>query len=281
MSDSQRPYDTLILEKSNRIATITLNRPERLNAINEQMRSEIASACDEIASDRSVSVVILKGTGRAFSVGIDINKSDRGSNLHSGDTVADWANIHRKQDFLWKIWDLPKPVIAQVHGYALGLGSVLMTVCDLVVVTHDLRIGNARTLMGAGVEGPKYVWSVGLRRAKWLDFLPGWRITGDEAVDWGWANLAVGADEIDDEVNALAAQIAVIPLSHLMLRKASLNRVWEQLAFRSSVMAASDLDAIAHKSDDGVMMEAASASSGFIALGAEQCSQYPARHGRD
>jgi enoyl-CoA hydratase len=278
LSDS---YNTLILEKSHRIATITLNRPERLNAINAVMRSEIALACDEIASDSSVSVVILKGKGRAFTSGLDINKNDRGPNLHPGDTAADWANIHRKQDFLWKIWDLPKPVIAQVHGYALGLGSVLMTVCDLVVVTHDARIGNARTLMGAGVEGPKFVWSVGLRRAKWLDFLPGWRITGDEAVEWGWANLAVDADEIDDEVNALAAQIAVMPLSHLMLRKASLNRVWEQLAFRSSVMAASDLDAVAHKSDDGVMMEAESASGGFIALGAELCREYPARHGRD
>ena len=108
---------------------------------------------------------------------------------------------------------------------------------------------------GRGDDGTKYAWAVGLRRAKWLDLLPGWRITGTEAVEWGWANLAVPAEDLDDEVAALAAQLAKVPLTYLMFRKVSLNRVWEQMGFRNSLAAGIDFDPLAHKSDDGIEME--------------------------
>jgi enoyl-CoA hydratase len=276
-------FETILLTRRERTATITLNRPERLNAINEQMRREIITACDELAYDTSVSVVILKGSGRAFSAGHDIydgGELGSGREFHPGDTAYDWLNCQRKQEYIWKIWDLPKPVIAQVHGHAMGLAACLMTMCDLIVVAKDARIGNARTIMGAGMEGPKFLWAVGMRRAKWLDLLPGWRITGEEAVDWGWANLAVAAEDLDEEVTALADQLSQTPLSHLMFRKASLNRVYEQMGFRSSIAANTDFDPLAHKSDDGIELENRSARAGFIEFG-KICSTYPARHDRD
>jgi enoyl-CoA hydratase len=278
MTSDTTAFETILLEKADdRIATVTLNRPERLNAINEEMRSEIAMAMDDLRDDSSISVVILKGAGRAFSAGHDVK--DR-ADLHPGDTAADWTNVHRKEDYVWKIWDLPKPVIAQVHGYALGMASILMSACDLVVVAEDARIGHARTVMGAGMEGPKYAWAIGLRRAKWLDLVPGWRITGKEAVDWGWANIAVPPDDLEDDVRALAAQVAVMPLTNLMFRKTSLNRVWEHMGYRSSVTAGSDFDPLAHKSDDGLRLEQQSGTDGFIELGARLCTDYPSRHGR-
>jgi enoyl-CoA hydratase len=277
-------FTMIEVEKRDKVATIYLNRPERLNALNGTARAELIAACDEFAADSSVSVVVLKGRGRAFCAGADV-RAPIANGLdpnyrHPGDTAADWLRAQRDQLFLWKVWDLPKPVIAQVHGYALGMGSLLMTMCDLVVIAEDARVGNARITMGAGMIGTKYAWAIGLRRAKWLDLLPGWRITGKEAVDWGWANIAVPAEDLDDEVAALADQLAKVPLTHLMFRKVSLNRVWDEMGFRNSLAAGIDFDPLAHKSTEGLEMENRVGRDGFIKVGEEMYTAYPARHGR-
>jgi enoyl-CoA hydratase len=277
-------FTVIEVEKRDKVATIYLNRPERLNALNGTARAELIAACDELAADSSVSVVVLKGRGRAFCAGADV-RAPIANGLdpnyrHPGDTAADWLRAQRDQLFLWKVWDLPKPVIAQVHGYALGMGSLLMTMCDLVVIAEDAQVGNARITMGAGMIGTKYAWAIGLRRAKWLDLLPGWRITGKEAVDWGWANIAVPAEDLDDEVAALADQLAKVPLTHLMFRKVSLNRVWDEMGFRNSLAAGIDFDSLAHKSTEGLEMENRVGRDGFIKVGEEMYTAYPARHGR-
>jgi enoyl-CoA hydratase len=279
-----REFTVIEVEIRDKIATVHLNRPERLNAIDSATRAELIAVCDELAADSSVSVVVLKGRGRAFCAGADV-RAPIADGLdpkyrHPGDTAADWLRAQRDQLFLWKVWDLPKPVIAQVQGYALGLGSLLMTMCDLVVIAEDARVGNARITMGAGMIGTKYAWAVGLRRAKWLDLLPGWRITGKEAVEWGWANLAVPAEDLDDEVAALAEQLAKVPLTHLMFRKVSLNRVWEEMGFRNSIAAGIDFDPLAHKSTEGLEMENRVGRDGFINVGREMYTSYPARHDR-
>ena len=100
-----------------------------------------------------------------------------------------------------------------------------------------------------------------------------------EAVDWGWANIAVPAEDLDDEVAALADQLAKVPLTHLMFRKVSLNRVWDEMGFRNSLAAGIDFDPLAHKSTEGLEMEDRVASDGFINVGREMYTAYPARHG--
>jgi enoyl-CoA hydratase len=270
-------FSTIRLAVSDRVATITLNRPDCLNAINDVMRRELTEACDELAGDPLVNVVVLKGSGRAFCSGHDVKDA---SAIHPGDTAYDWTRVRKEQEFLWKIWDLPRPVIAQVHGHAVGVGSILMTMCDLVVISDDARVGNSQIVDGAGMMGPRYVWAIGLRRAKWLDLLPAWWITGREAVDWGWANLAVPASELEGEVNALAAQLASVPLTQLMLRKTSLNQVAEQMGFRASATAGLNFLPIAHKSDHGQEIDAVLAKEGFFSLAARMLTSFPKRHNR-
>jgi len=276
-------YRTIKVDQEGRIGTLTLNRPERLNAINLEIRAELVKALDALGRDETCSVVVLKGAGRAFSNGgdtLDAGVVGSGQEIHPGDTAEDWLRSQRFQELLWRIWDLPKPVIAQVHGCAHGWGSLIMTACDLIVVAEDASIGHARNILGAGIIGPRYVWSVGLRRAKWLDLIPTWRLTGREAVDWGWANLAVPADRLEEEVAALAAHLAEIPLTHLMFRKASCNRVWEDIGFRSSLMSASDFDALAHMSKAGRVIEDGVGSEGYMKHAEARESGYAARHGR-
>ncbi len=275
-------YSTILLDKTGRIATITLNRPERLNAVNEAMRQDMIAAMDELEEDDGIHVVILKGAGRAFCVGADVHDAGvvgSGSELHPGDTSEDWSRAQKAQRWLFKVWDLPKPVISQIHGYCLGMGTMLMTVSDLVLAAEDAKFGNARIFMGAGMIGPRYVWGLGLRRAKWLDFLPGWRVTGKEAEQWGWINMALPADKLNDEVQALAEQLAMVPLTHLKFRKVSMNRVWEQWGFRHSVAAGIDFDPLAHKSNDGLQVENRVGAEGFIKLGGDLYTRFPARHG--
>src|SRR6266851_794018 len=208
MTVNDKVFNTILVNQVARVATITLNRPERLNAINQEARVELLEAFNQLGSDESCSVVVLKGAGPAFSSGGDTKDAGvvgSGQEIHRGDTAEDWMRGRRNQELLLKIWDLPKPVIAQVHGAAHGWGSLIMTACDLIVVAEDASIGHARNILGAGIIGPRYVWSVGLRRAKWLDLIPTWRLTGREAVEWGWANLAVPEERLEEEVAALAA----------------------------------------------------------------------------
>lgn len=277
-------YETIRVDKQDRVATITLNRPERLNAISMQMRAELIDALDEIDEDAGTSVVILKGAGRAFSAGNDVKDLGpvgSGRELHPGDTAFDRRRVQFKQQVHWRIWDLHKPVIAQVHGYCFGTATMLISACDLVVVSEDCKLGNAKITAGAGVIADRYIWSMGLRRAKWLEFLPGWRITGKEAVEWGWANLALPADQLDEDVKALAAQIAVAPLPILMYKKAAMNAVWERQGFRQSEAESMNYHTLALKSDAGKEMEHRISGEGFIKLGAEMHSGYPRRHGHE
>ncbi len=277
-------YETILVDQQGKVATITLNRPDRLNAINWQMREEIMAALDQIDEDDAISVVIIKGAGRAFSAGNDVKDLGpvgSGEELHPGDTAYDFRRIQMKQRVHWRIWDLHKPVIAQVHGYCLGTATLLISACDLVVVAEDAKLGNAKITMGAGVIADRYVWSLGLRRAKWLEFLPGWRITGKEAVEWGWANLAVPAGELDEEVRELAEQIAVAPLTHLMFKKAAMNALWERLGYRYSEPASANFQTMALKSDAGQKMEDKVSTQGFINVGKDMHSKYPRRHQHD
>ena len=182
--------------------------------------------------------------------------------------------------FVFKIWDTPRPVIAQVHGYAMGMGFLMMNACDLIVVAEDTRMGNARMMMGGGMMGKKYVWLMGLRRAKWMDLLPGWRITGKEAVDWGIANLAVPADKLEEEVQALSHALASYPQYQLKIRKIADNRVWEEWGMRTSWQSGMEWDAMGHKSKGGYEQENKLSTLGFKeAFG--HYADYPKRHGHD
>jgi enoyl-CoA hydratase len=238
-------------EVEHKIGWLTLNRPEKLNAFNADMLSEIESAVDQLGQDRDVAVIVVRGAGRAFSVGYDVSRGPSTGSGRDGERVRaldDWLNLRDKIDVWLKVWRCPKPVIAEVHGYCLGGATMLAVCCDLTVVAEDAVIGWPSVPLGAGLLGPVSAWLVGPKKAKELSYIVGSQMSGAESVEWGWANHAVPADQVHDRTTRLAARIARTPIELLQVKKRALNRIMDMQGFSEAIMFGAEFDAIAHDS---------------------------------
>jgi enoyl-CoA hydratase len=238
-------YQYILYEKKDKIATVTLNRPDKLNALNVPMQEELAAAIKKASEDNEVKVIILKGAGRAFCVGYDVAPSTPGR--PDTTTIMEDLERLRKVDERWlTIRDTPRPIIAQIHGYCLAGGSQLAAMCDLVVVADDTHIGSIQAPLGAGFVTSMWVWLVGPRKAKEIFYPIGTTVDGKEAEKIGWANKSVPAENLEDAVNTLASRIAETPLEILKLYKIQINRIEDIMGYRAAVMSGCEADAIAH-----------------------------------
>lgn len=237
-------YEYIDLEKQGRLAFVTLNRPEKLNALSVAMQEEIVAAVREIEADPTVRVSIIKGAGRAFSAGYDIEPG--GSVARRERTVI--QDQRRLEDVAGRwltLWDCSKPVIAQVHGLCLAGGTDLALLCDVVVAAEDARIGHPG-VRGIGTPlAQTWAYLIGPMRSKML-MLTGDAITGRQAAEWGLAALAAPADRLDEEVRRLAGRMAAVPSDISYFNKKLINHVLEQMGFKDSVMAACRFDAMSH-----------------------------------
>jgi enoyl-CoA hydratase len=235
----------ILYEKKAKIATVTLNRPEKLNSLNGSMQEELAAAIKGASEDNEVKVIILKGAGRAFCVGYDVAPSTPGRPDTA--TIMDDLERLRKMDDRWlTIRDTPRPIIAQIHGYCLAGGSQMAAMCDLVFVADDTRIGSIQAPLGAGFVSAMWVWLVGPRKVKEIFYPIGTTIDGKEAERIGWANKSVPAADLEAVVNTMASKIAETPLEILKLYKMQINRMEDIMGYRAAVMSGADADAIAH-----------------------------------
>jgi enoyl-CoA hydratase len=240
-------YGNVIYEKRDKIARIILNRPEKLNAISDALRSDLEAACAEVESDRDVSVLIIKGAGRAFCAGYDIGPAGDALNAELTHTVStDRERLLRSGERWLSLWSMPKPTIAQVHGYCLAGGNEIAGICDLVIAAEDAIFGqpNGRRL---GIAPTLGLWPllIGMRRTKELLFT-GDSITGKAAAQIGMINKAVPADELEEETESLAARIALTPLDYLAVEKAATNRYFELMGIRTAVAAGAEYDTLYH-----------------------------------
>lgn len=240
-------YQNVLYEVKGRIATITLNRPDKLNALNEPLLSELESALKQADIDDSIHAIILKGAGRAFSAGFDVAPSEaRSGTLRN--IAIDRNRLQKNMDRLFLLWSIRKPVIAQVHGYCTTGGTIIALLCDITVVAEDARIAPAPLAgpLGAGLTSVLWAWHIGPKKAKELCFRIGVFIDGQEAARIGWANRAVPADRLDEEVWKLAEEIAETPLELLTLEKLTITRMQESMGLRAAAMFGVEIDAIAH-----------------------------------
>ncbi|MBI2958559.1 MAG: enoyl-CoA hydratase/isomerase family protein [Chloroflexi bacterium] len=234
-------YSTIILEKDNKIARLILNRPEKLNALSMQTFGEFKDALEDLAADDSISVVILKGAGRAFCAGLELSPEARIEHQNLS-YVQDRLRLQHNLARFLQIWDLPKPVIAQVHGYCIGAAVEMVSLTDITIVSEDCQISWPRMLLAAGAEGPFWLPLVGIKKTKEYSFLRGIPVLGTEAVRVGWANRAYPLDQLEKEVEAIAKEVAKIPLEMLSTEKAAINRAQELTGFRQSLAIGMEYD---------------------------------------
>lgn len=238
--------ETIALEQVGRVARVTLNGPEKLNAISRQLQRELIEVLTELERDDSVHVALVSGAGRAFSAGYDLAGG-------SGVAAEQASAISRDRDGLeellrnWlRIWDLRLPVIAKVHGYCLAGGSQLASICDVTFVADDARIGAPQLPLGAGFVASFWAWQVGAKRAKEFFFPVGSMISGREAADIGLFNRSIPADQLDQFVDDYVELVSKTPKEILVLQKKAINRTQEVQGFREALMGGVEIDAIAH-----------------------------------
>jgi enoyl-CoA hydratase len=215
-------YDTLRLETDRGVTRLTLNRPDKLNAVSARMHEELAEVFRDIADDEKTELVILTGAGRAFSAGGDAEFLQQ---LHRNEAVIEQVTRHGRAIIL-SLLDLDVPVIAAVNGDAVGLGCTLALACDCVIAAKTARFGDPHVRMGlvAG-DGGAIFWPALIGPAKAKEYLlTGKLISASEAERLGLINRAVEPESLDDEVHALAAAILANPRGAVRGTKRAVNR---------------------------------------------------------
>jgi enoyl-CoA hydratase len=224
------------------VRRITLNRPEKRNALNHALRGDVIDALQVGDSDPAVHVMIIRGAGSCFSAGYDLGGGNEGLPMPWFTSGGDGQWPRHVTDGWMGIWDLAKPVIAQVHGYCLAGGSELATGCDLVYVAEDAKVGYPAVRFGVP-DMQFHAWFAGMRTAMEM-MVTGDSISGEEAAQRGWANRAVALEELESTVLRVAERIAMIPADIVQLNKRTVHRAMEIMGLRTAIRAGTELCAL-------------------------------------
>lgn len=233
-------YELILVDEPRpKIRRITLNRPDKRNPLSNALRGELFDALEQADRDDNVAVIVLRGAGTSFSAGYDL-KTDvhQGQPWHTAGGLGNWPR--HVVEGCFRMWDLSKPLIAQVHGYCLAGGTELATGCDLVYVAEDAQIGYPPVRSMSPPDNQFYPWLVGMRRAMEM-MLTGDSISGLEAVECGFANRAFPAEKLEDEVLAIAERVARIPPDTQQINKRAVHRQMEAMGLRAGIRAGTEL----------------------------------------
>jgi enoyl-CoA hydratase len=226
-----------------KVCRITLNRPEKRNALNNRLRAELFEALRSADGDPGVSLSIIRGAGSCFSAGYDLSADNTvGQPYHTAGGAGQWSR-HVVEGW-FSIWDLAKPVVAQVHGYCLAGGSELATACDLVFVAEDAQIGYPPVRLMSPPDMQYHPWLVGMRRAMEL-MLTGDAMSGREAAECGFATRAFPAGELEHRTLEFADRATKIPTELQQINKRTVHRAMEIMGIRAAIRAGTELQALA------------------------------------
>ena len=236
------------------VATLTLDRPERLNTIVPELIDDFEAALDRAEADPEVRVMRLRGAGRAFCAGYDIawgaEMMEEAEGDRPWDPMADQRTMRRYVDAYMRLWRSPKPVIAQVHGYCVGGGSDFALCSDLIVCAEDCRIGYPPARVWGSPTTAMWMYRLGLERSKRL-LLTGDPLDGRRAVEWGLASECWPLEELEDRGRALAERVALLPANQLQMMKLLVNQAYEQMGLSVTQLIGTLLDGAARHTPEG------------------------------
>lgn len=263
-----------------RVAQITLNRPDRLNAIDTAMPEQIRAAVERACNDDGVHAIIVKGAGRAFCSGYDLIDYAQTEGPNPGvqsmpwEPMVDYRFMHTATEHYMSLWRCPKPTIAKVHGYAVAGGSDIALCCDLVVMAADAKIGYPPARVWGCPTTAMWTYRVGPVHAKRM-LLTGDLIDGVEAHRIGLVNEAPPPEELDAVVDALAARVASVPQAQLAMHKMVVNQVTDAMGLPNTQMLATLFDGMARHNPPGLAFKARAEAVGFQQAVAERDSGAP------
>ena len=227
---------TVSYEVRDRRAYLTLDRPDRLNAITAQMGRDIAAAVAAANADRGVRVIVVQGAGRAFSAGYDLKLyAEEGEDFQGEvwDPIQDFQMMKANTDNFFSLWRSMKPTIAKVRGFAVAGGSDIALSCDLVVMAEDARIGYMPARIWGCPTTAMWVYRLGAEKAKRM-LLTGDTIDGMQAKEWGLVIDAVPEAELDAAVEKLADRMAGVPINQLAMQKMMINQAYDNMGLQST-----------------------------------------------
>ena len=228
-------YQAILYEKKEGIGYITLNRPEKLNALNRELLAELRHVLADIDGDEEVRVVILTGAGRAFSAGFDISGADGDEREIYEREPDEWREVLKQNiDTFLLIWNLSKPVIAAINGYALAGACELVQLCDIKIASTQAVLGEPEIRFGTGPPLLITPFSVGLAKAKEL-LLTGDMIDAHEAERIGMINRVVPHESLMEECERTARKLTKIARVGLKLNKIAVNRALEGMGFLRAI----------------------------------------------
>ncbi|WP_270727994.1 crotonase/enoyl-CoA hydratase family protein [Shimia sp. Alg240-R146] len=255
-------------EKDGRIARITLNRPEVMNAISMRMPADLAAAVAEAEQDPEVHVMILAGAGDAFCAGYDLTEFAQTEGPNPGVQEMPWDPMQdyrfmwqNTQDFM-SLFRAMKPVVSKIHGFAVAGGSDIALCADMTIMAEDALIGYMPARVWGCPTTMMWVARLGPEKAKRM-LLTGDKITGREAAEMGLVLKAVPASELDDEVEALAGRMASVPINQLAMQKMVVNQAMEMAGLQQTQRLATVFDGITRHSPEGMSFKARSEEMGW------------------
>ena len=231
-------YELITYRTEGALAWLSLNRPEKLNAINAAMIRELNQAMDAAEADDDVRVILLTGEGRAFSAGFDLDMGlaePPGTEVHKALVRRELRNDF---DIIMRFWDCPKPTISAVHTYCLGSAMEIALACDITLAGRGCRFGAPEVKFGSGIVALVLPWLCGPKRAKELLLTGNDRVSADQAEAWGMINRVIAPERLLESARDLALDIAGNDQFAVRLTKQAINRSMDLAGMREALLAA-------------------------------------------
>ena len=261
-------FESIDYSAADGIARIVLNRPERLNAINRRLISDLREAVIAANEDEAARVIVLSGAGRAFCAGYDLDWGTRAEDATQRemaghwDPVRDYEGMSRNVRVFMSLWESPKPVIAQIHGWCVGGGTDMALCADLIYMAEDAQIGYPPARVWGEPTSVMWVYRLGLEHAKRL-MLSGESLSGAEAERIGLASKAVPAADLPSVVEEMARKLASIPANQLAMNKLLVNQAYENMGLRTTQLIGTFFDGIARHTPEGIAWRDLAMKEGF------------------
>lgn len=259
---------TVLYERDGRIARITLNRSEKLNAINNEMPQELSEAVAQANQDDQVHVIALAGAGRAFCSGYDLElyavqpRPCPGSQKMPWDPMIDYQAMSKNTALFMSLWRSLKPVVCKIHGFAVAGGSDIALCSDIIIMAEDAQIGYPPARVWGCPTTAMWVYRLGVERAKRL-LLTGDLITGRDAARMGLVSEAVPTENLDESVEKLLARMSGIPKNQLMMHKLMVNQAYSNMGLETTQVLATLFDGITRHTPEGIAFKASVEKEGL------------------